>query len=49
MTGNGNTEKEGGETDDVFLPVLEIRIRMFLGLQDPYLDPLVRCTDPSKL
>jgi hypothetical protein len=33
-------------------PVLQIRIRrirMFLGLQDPDLDPVVRCTDPDPL
>ncbi len=30
---------------DVFYPVL--RIRMFLGLMDPDLDPLVRGTDPD--
>ncbi len=29
----------------LYLPVLGIRIRMFLGLQDPY--PLVRGTDPA--
>jgi hypothetical protein len=28
--------------------VLEIRIRMFLGLQDPDPDPLVRCADPPR-
>jgi hypothetical protein len=30
---------------NTFWPVLRIRIRMFLDLQDP--DPLVRCTDPA--
>jgi hypothetical protein len=30
-----------------FFPVLGIRIRMFLGLQDPDPDPLVRGADPD--
>jgi hypothetical protein len=32
---------------DVNVPVFRIRIRMFLGLPDPHLDPLVRCRDPK--
>jgi hypothetical protein len=31
----------------VFLPVLGIRIRMFLSLPDPQTDPIVTSTDPS--
>jgi hypothetical protein len=34
-------------TDPDLKPVLWIRIRMFLGLQDPNPDPLVRGTDGS--
>ncbi len=34
--------------NDVNVPELRIgRIRMFSGLPDPYLDPLIRGTDPS--
>jgi hypothetical protein len=41
---------KGPQTLDLFLPVLRIRtrrIRMFLGLLDPDLDPLVKDIDPS--
>jgi hypothetical protein len=33
--------------DTAKIPVMRIRIRMFLGLLDPHPDPLVTSTDPD--
>jgi hypothetical protein len=43
-------DREDVEVEEVLIhlnAVLKIRIRMFLGLQDPDPDPLVRGTDPA--